>query len=85
MAKNVKLQQLAKITTVLSVLIGMDSSVPVMLMYVHKEPNGQEVTAKQSKRNVKLVNIGVEITVQLFQVNALNNFFGTIPKIDVSQ
>lgn len=85
MVKNVKLQQLAKITTVLSVLIGMDSSVPVMLMYAHKELNGQEVTAKQSKRNVKLVNIGVEITVQLFQVNALNNLFGMIPKIDVSQ
>lgn len=85
MVKSVKPQQLAKITTVLSVLIGMDSSVPVMLMCVHKELNGQEATVKQLKRNVKLVSIGVETTVQLFQVNVLNNSFGMIHKIDVSQ
>lgn len=85
MVKSVKLRQLAKITIVLSVHIGTNFSVQVMLMFAHKELNGQEVTAKQSKRNVKLVNIGVETTVQLFQVNVPNNLFGMILKIDVSQ
>lgn len=85
MVKSVKLRQLAKITIVLSVHIGTDSSVQVMLMFAHKELNGQEVTAKQLKKNVNLVNIGAETTVQLFQVNVPNNLFGMILKIDVSQ
>lgn len=83
MDKSAKLQLTSKLMIVLSAHIGMDSSVPVMLMYAHKEPNGLEVIVKQLKRNVKLACIGVETGVQSYHHNVLTNLCGTIYSTDV--
>ena len=85
MVKNATPQRLIKMPAVLSVHIGMDSSVQVMLTHVLKELHGLVITAKQYKRNAKQDIIGLAVLVRLFPQNAQHNSHGTNNNRDVLQ